>query len=96
MKNTLPDKVDFLPVYRYKGSRSNIFTGMYSVLVESIRNSYGKKRTIYLNKNHGSSHLDGRGDTHHRNGGIMSLAQHESYVATAEANREAFLKNRQK
>lgn len=92
MKNNIPQKIEYLPVYHYKGRRSGVLTGMYSVAVELLMNSFGKKKTIFLNKSNGRPHLEGRGDIHHRRGGILSVTDHNQMVDRADANRDQYLK----
>lgn len=89
-------EVSFLPVYRYPGKRNNILRGMYSAVVELIHNSYGKETTISLEKTNGHSHLEGRGDTQHRQGGVRTVAEHDRLVEESEKNRSKNLEHRKK
>lgn len=92
----VPETVSYLPVWHYKGSRSNIVTGMISAATEIVMNSFGEKEVIKLEKSNGHHHLDGRGDTQHRSGGIRTIEEHDLLVQQSDLNRKKNLLNRQK
>lgn len=85
----------YLPAYRYSGNRSTFIGSATAGLVELLMNSFGKTKIYEVEKNGGASHLEGRGDTHHRTGGIVSFDQHDELVAQQERRRVIY-KNRVK
>ena len=76
----MKNKLEYLPVYRYKGNKSGFFRGMFSVLVEMHMNAFGKKRVVNLEMRNVPDHRDGRGDVEHRGNGIMSILEHDAMV----------------
>lgn len=82
-----PKQFTYLPAYRYSGDRSTFIGSAKAGLVELIMNSFGKTKVYEIEKNGGTSHLEGRGDTHHRTGGVISFDQHDELVAQQETHR---------
>jgi hypothetical protein len=82
---------EYLPVYRYMGDRSTLSGRMYATAINIARNSFGKRELYEIEKNSGSLHLEGRGDVHHRVGGILSSNQHDELVDMGDKNRKKFL-----
>lgn len=85
------DSFEYLPVFRYKRNRSNFFVRIYASAVELVMNSFGKKKTYFINRIGGASHLKGRGDVPHRIGGILSVTEHDKLIALGDKNRKANL-----
>ena len=73
------------------GDRTNFYGRMVATAVNIVMNSFGKKELYEIEKNSGSLHLEGRGDIHHRVGGIISQSQHDELVDKGDENREKFL-----
>ena len=93
-KDNLTELKDFqyVPVYRYKGSRSNFVTQSYSVLVEAFMNALWKKITYKAvpDSQRVSNFLDQSvADSMHL--GIISEEEHDELIRISEENRRAFL-----
>lgn len=77
----------YQPTIRYEGSRANFLTSAIAGLYEIVMNSYGKEISYPMSKSNGFPHLDGRGDIHHRGGGVISIEEHDLYVEATDKIR---------
>jgi hypothetical protein len=87
--NNQPSTFTYQPIRRYEGSRANIFTSAFAGLYEIVMNSYGKEVNYPMSKLNGHPHLDGRGDIHHRMGGVLTVEEHDRYVEVTDTIRIA-------